>query len=141
MCYISAAATLFAAESLPQHARDMQAADDSAAVIDARKACVAAKQTYMEEAQLRFKLPPAQQQELQQLILTVFQAACKQLEQDHAGLIEVDKENARVLNNRQAPFTTSCLLHPRPWCPTSPVVLMHCMAHCWSSPVFMISTV
>ena len=83
----------------------MQAADDSAAVLEASKAFAAAKQMYMEEGQLRFTMPAAQQQELHQLILTVFQAACKQLEQDHAGLIEVDKENARVLNNRQAPYT------------------------------------
>lgn len=81
----------------------LQGADDSAAVSEARKAFAAAKQTYMEEAQLRFRMPDAQQQELHQVILTAFQAACKQLEQDHAGLIEVDKENARVLNNRQAP--------------------------------------
>lgn len=83
----------------------MQGADDSAAFMEARKAFAAAKQTYMEEAQLRFRMPDAQQQEVHQVILTVFQAACKQLEQDHAGLIEVDKENARVLNNRQAPDT------------------------------------
>ena len=83
----------------------MQAADDSAAVLEARKAFAVAKQMYMEEAQLRFTMPAAQQQELHQLILTVFQAACKQLEQDHAGLIEVDKENARVLNNRQVLYT------------------------------------
>ncbi|KAL3151997.1 hypothetical protein ABBQ32_001118 [Trebouxia sp. C0010 RCD-2024] len=77
-----------------------EGADDSAAFMEARKAFAAAKQTYMEEAQLRFRMPDAQQQEVHQVILTVFQAACKQLEQDHAGLIEVDKENARVLNNR-----------------------------------------
>ena len=37
---------------------------------------------------------------LQQIIITVFQAACRHLELDHAALIEVDKENSRVLNNR-----------------------------------------
>lgn len=78
----------------------MQAPSGSATVINAKQAYAAAKETYLEQAQLRFTLPAAQQQELQQVITTVFQAACRQLEQDHEALIEVDKENSRVLNNR-----------------------------------------
>ena len=78
----------------------MQAFSASATLINAKQAYTAAKESYLEQAQLRFKLPAAQQQELQQVITTVFQAACRQLEQDHEALIEVDKENSRVLNNR-----------------------------------------
>lgn len=78
----------------------MQADSGSAAVIDAKQAYAAAKETYLEEAQRHFRLPAAHQQELQQIITSVFQAACRQLEQDHAALIEFDKENSRVLNNR-----------------------------------------
>lgn len=79
----------------------MQAANDSAAVTEARKDFAAAKQTYLEEAKLRYQLPVPQQQELHHIICTVFQTACRQLEHDHEGLIESDKENSRVLNNRQ----------------------------------------
>ena len=78
----------------------MQADSGSAAVMNAKQAYAAAKEIYLEEAQQHFRLPAAQQQELQQIVTSVFQAACRQLEQDHAALIDVDKENSRVLNNR-----------------------------------------
>lgn len=91
---------MYPIRNMTQHAYDMQADCDSAAVINAKQAYAAAKKTYLEEAQQHFKLPAAQQQELQQIIITVFQAACRHLELDHAALIEVDKENSRVLNNR-----------------------------------------
>lgn len=98
-----------------QHLHNMQAASNSGAVLDAKEAYAAAKQTYLEEAQQRFTLPAAQQHELQQVVTTVFQTACRQLEQDHAGLIEVDKENSRVLNNRQVPHVAcscfTCHIH------------------------------
>ena len=83
-----------------QHAYGMQADGGSAAVTNAKQAYAAAKETYLEEAQRHYKLPAAQQQELQHIMITVFRAACRQLEQDHAALIEVDKENSRILNNR-----------------------------------------
>ena len=79
----------------------MQAINDDAAVTQARQDLTAAQETHTEEAKLRFELPAAQQQELQHIVSTVFQTACQQLERDHEGLIDSDKENSRVLNNRQ----------------------------------------
>ena len=91
---------IYCCSHITQHSCNVQAYSDSAAVIKAKQAYFAAKETYLEEAQRHFKLPAAHQQELQQMFITVFQAACRQLEQDHAALIEVDQENSRVLNNR-----------------------------------------
>ena len=35
-------------------------------------------------------------------MFTVYGSACQQLERDHAALLAADRENSRVLNNRQA---------------------------------------
>lgn len=86
----------------------MQAASDAATAFAARQSFADAKQTYLEEAKLRFNLPAAQQQELQVIVNAVFQAACRQLEHDHQGLLESDKENSRVLNNRQVLLLSAC---------------------------------
>ena len=74
---------------------------ESAAAGNAQNELAAARAAYLAEAQQRFVLPAAQQQEFRQTVMYTFQAACQQLEHDHDGLIEADKENSRVLNNRQ----------------------------------------
>lgn len=46
-------------------------------------------------------LPSAKQLDFCLTVARVFGTACQQLESDHKGLIDADKENSRVLNNRQ----------------------------------------
>jgi len=60
-----------------------------------------AKAEYLAETEQRFVLPSAKQQDFCQTVARVFGTACQQLESDHKGLIDADKENSRVLNNRQ----------------------------------------
>ena len=80
----------------------MQEADGSTAVKEAQIAFAAAKADYHAEVQQRFVLPSAQQQHMCQVVTSVFETAYQQLELDHKSLIDADKENSRVLNNRQA---------------------------------------
>ncbi len=60
-----------------------------------------AKAEYLAEIEQRFVLPSAKQQDFCLTVARVFGTACQQLELDHKGLIDADKENSRVLNNRQ----------------------------------------
>lgn len=60
-----------------------------------------AKAEYLAETEQRFVLSSAKQQDFCLTVAKVFGTACQQLEVDHKGLIDADKENSRVLNNRQ----------------------------------------
>lgn len=62
----------------------------------------AARASYTAELRRRFALPSSQQLAFRHSIYTLFDSACQQLERDHAALIDADRENSRVLNNRQA---------------------------------------
>lgn len=79
----------------------MQEVDGSSAAKEAQTAFAAAKADYLAEVQQRFVLPSAQQQHMCQVVTGVFETAYQQLELDHKSLIDADKENSRVLNNRQ----------------------------------------
>ncbi|KAL0026394.1 hypothetical protein WJX79_005678 [Trebouxia sp. C0005] len=59
-----------------------------------------AKAEYLAETEQRFVLSSAKQQDFCLTVAKVFGTACQQLEVDHKGLIDADKENSRVLNNR-----------------------------------------
>ena len=66
-----------------------------------KHAFATAKAEYLAETEQRFVLPSAKQQDFCLTVARVFGTACQQLELDHKGLIDADKENSRVLNNRQ----------------------------------------
>jgi len=66
-----------------------------------RDAFATAKAEYLAETEQRFVLPSAKQQDFCLTVARAFGTACQQLESDHKGLIDADKENSRVLNNRQ----------------------------------------
>lgn len=67
----------------------------------------AAQASYTAELQQRFALASSQQLLFRQIMFTVYDSACQQLERDHAALLAADRENSRVLNNRQAVCHTS----------------------------------
>lgn len=79
-----------------------QEASQHSAIQEEQHEVAAAKEAYLAEEQQRFVLPATQQKAFLNTVMDVFQAACLQLEHDHAGLIDADKENSRVLNNRCA---------------------------------------
>ncbi|DBA81963.1 TPA: hypothetical protein ACH3X1_007672 [Trebouxia sp. C0004] len=74
--------------------------DASTATKGGHDALATAKDEYLAESEQRFVLPSAKQQDFCLTVAKVFGTACQQLELDHKGLIDADKENARVLNNR-----------------------------------------
>ncbi len=101
--------------SFSMYALSLQEAERLAAVTDAQNNYAAAKAAYLAEAEQRFMLPAAQQQVFLQTVTNVLKTACHQLEQDHKGLIDADKENSRVLNNRQVASSSPRCLQKQPF--------------------------
>lgn len=79
----------------------LQEVDGSTATKGGHDAFATAKAEYLAETEQRFVLPSAKQKDFCLTVEKVFETACQQLELDHKGLIDADKENSRVLNNRQ----------------------------------------
>lgn len=66
-----------------------------------------AQATYTLELQQRFTVPDNQQLLCRQIMFTVYHTSCQQLERDHAALLAADRENSRILNNRQVPLASA----------------------------------
>ena len=89
----------------------VQAANRNSVAQEAVNEFALAREQYLAEVQQHFALPAIQQKNFLDIVMGVFQAACLQLEHDHAGLIHTDKENSRVLNNRQVTIADLFISH------------------------------
>ena len=94
------ASILVQADQLHQNSDCIQETSQPLVAENAQSDFTAAKAEYLAELQQHFVLPATQQKQFLDAVVGVFQAACIQLENDHTGLIDADKENSRVLNNR-----------------------------------------